>query len=94
MLKRYSGIIEDEPEADIELSGRMIKFRFSRTPQLRHQFRCPRGKHVFPCVKIDVFEAIPEGDVYHFRGVSAAGSVPRTHFLQALAEGYLVLEKE
>lgn len=92
MLKRYSEITEFPPETDNEIFDRMLRFRFVKTPQLRHQFRCARGNQIFPRVKIDIFEAIPNGNVYLFRGFSATGVVPRPHFLQALNEGYVVLE--
>ncbi len=75
------------------MSDQIIKFRFAKTPQLRHEFRCARGNQIFPSIKIDVFEAILVDDVYQFRGHSASGSVARANFYQAINEGFVVLEQ-
>lgn len=72
----------------------IVKFRFLKTPQLRHRFRCFRGNPIFPNVKYEIFNGTLVGDFYEFHGKSASGRVPRENFDEAVMEGYVLKVQE
>ena len=73
------------------MSTSIIRFKFLKTPQLRHKFLNYSGACVFPRHKAEVFDAIYFNGFYEFSGKSLSGKVPGENFVGALTDGVITI---
>lgn len=69
-----------------------FKFRFLKTPQIKHNFTTVKGQTVFPNVMFEIYDGLAGDDGYiYVSGKNLSGKILDIDFKNAFREGVIEL---